>query len=986
MLRGLVAVLCGLAVAVGVYAGGKAIPWTTSKVVGSPEPAPPYKLVNAFPSVKFNNPVLMVAEPGSDRLYVAEQGGDIYSFRPGQEAKKQLAFSPSKELKNLKLTPEADSVESTYGFVFHPKFVENRTCFVCYTVKHKTKPNLAEGTRLSRFRMTEGDTPRIDVASEEIVLTFLQGGHNGGDLHFGPDGMLYISTGDAASPNPPDELKTGQDITDLLSSILRIDVDKKDTGKNYAVPTDNPFISTMIDSQPARPEVWAYGFRNPWRMSFDRKTGDLWVGDVGWEVWEMIHKVEKGSNCGWSAVESRQAVNTSFKLGPTPIRPPIIEINHSDASSITGGYVYRGQKFPELVGKYIFGDWGSKRIWAADVQNGEVKSMPEITPQMIRVVAFGQDHAGELYLLDYDNGTIHTLAKNDTSSVDPAKFPRTLSATGLLADTKNHTPAAGVTKFEIASPQWQDFSHAEHFVALPGGESVRDYADKKQIPGNINWTYYRFHFPANAVLMKTITLDMEQGNPATRKRVETQLLHFDGQFWAGYTYAWRDDQTDADLVPADGAEKQYKVRDPVFANNTRTQTWNFASRSQCMQCHHFWAEHSLAFNIEQLNRNISTLEGPKNQLQSMCESGLLERRNKEEKVLPTFNTKDLKDTRRLANPHDKNEKLDDRAKSYLHANCGHCHRMGGGGAVDFELQAFADWNNKKVLGAKPVRGTFDLPDACIIKPGEPDSSTVFYRVAKFGSGRMPHIGSEFVDSFGTGLLRNWIASLGGKTVSETATMLPTLSAQDIDTMLATKPIDLARAIGTNTCGEQKAMILAAAAKLPAGPKRDLFEGYFASEGKEKKLGSNPRAKSILALKGDATRGKELYLATKSQCANCHKLDGQGKEIGPDLTTIGKTRTREHLLESLLEPSRRIEPQYQSYIVLTTSGQVFTALMVKKDAKEVVFKDAENKEIRLAVADMEKLSPARESLMPSGLLADFTAQQAADLLEFLSQKK
>ena len=198
---------------------------------------------------------------------------------------------------------------------------------------------------MSRFTVTKTDPPRIDPASEEIVITFLGGGHNGGDLHFGPDGMLYISTGDAASPNPPDPLNTGQDSSDLLSSILRIDVDRKDAGKNYAVPKDNPFVG-MKD---VRPEIWAYGFRNPWRMSFDRQTGDLWVGDVGWELWEMVHRVEKGGNYGWSIMEGPQPIKPTQKIGPTPIRPPMIELPHTIAASVTGGYVYRGKKFPELV-------------------------------------------------------------------------------------------------------------------------------------------------------------------------------------------------------------------------------------------------------------------------------------------------------------------------------------------------------------------------------------------------------------------------------------------------------------------------------------------------------------------------------------------------------------------------------------------------------------------------------------------------------------
>lgn len=284
------------------------IPWTTSRVIGSPDPPPPFKVVRAFPNLKFEHPLLLARCPGSDRLFLGEQAGVLYSFANKQDAKAELFFDLRKEISTIHLHPQAKGVEAVYGLAFHPNFAKNRQCFVCYTLQGKNggPRNLADGTRVSRFTVTATNPPRIEPSSEEIVLNFPQGGHNGGDIHFGPDGMLYVSTGDGATPNPPDDLNTGQDISDLLSSVLRIDVDRKDAGKNYAVPKDNPFVAMAG----ARPEVWAYGFRNPWRMSFDRLTGELFVGDVGWELWEMVHRIEKGGNYGWSAME-----------GPQPVKP-----------------------------------------------------------------------------------------------------------------------------------------------------------------------------------------------------------------------------------------------------------------------------------------------------------------------------------------------------------------------------------------------------------------------------------------------------------------------------------------------------------------------------------------------------------------------------------------------------------------------------------------------------------------------------------------
>ena len=191
---------------------------------------------------------------------------------------------------------------------FHPKFAENRFVYVSYVV-HGTqgsgKNKLKNRERVSRFTVDNADPPRADPASEEIILEWATepGGHNGGSLCFGPDGFLYISMGDAGPASPPDLYNTGQDLSDLLSSVLRIDVDHPSEGKLYSVPADNPFVKMAG----ARPEIWAYGLRNPWKMTFDRATGDLWVGDVGWEMWEMVYRIRKGGNYGWSIMEGPAA-------------------------------------------------------------------------------------------------------------------------------------------------------------------------------------------------------------------------------------------------------------------------------------------------------------------------------------------------------------------------------------------------------------------------------------------------------------------------------------------------------------------------------------------------------------------------------------------------------------------------------------------------------------------------------------------------------
>jgi putative heme-binding domain-containing protein len=939
-------------------------PWTTSRVTGSPEPAPPFKVARAFPNLKFEKPLLLASCPDSDRLFVGEQAGVIHSFPNAPDARPDLFVDLRKEVQTLDLLPDAKEVEAVYGLAFHPDFQRNRHCFICYTLrgKNQRERNLKDGTRVSRFTVTDTVPPRVDPASEVIVLTFLQGGHNGGDLHFGPDRMLYISTGDAANPNPPDPFNTGQDVSDLLSSILRINVNHQDAGKNYAVPSDNPFV----DLNGARPEVWAYGFRNPWRMSFDRQSGELFVGDVGWELWEMIHRIEKGGNYGWSAMEGPQSIKAD-QVGPTPVRRPLIELPHTIACSVTGGYVYRGSKLPELRGAYIFGDWETRRLWAARFDGDKVVEMPEIARPSVRIGAFGEDRDGELYILDHDNGTIHTLQRNDADT-ENVNFPTTLADTGLFASVKDHRPASGVAPFQINSRQWQDGAAAEHWLALPGSSSVLLHAAGKPVPGLVYWHNFRMHFPKDAVLVRTLSLGS--------RRLETQLLHYDGMDWRAYTYAWRDDQSDADLVPADGAEKE-------ILDGGRVRVWQFHSRSQCMSCHSNQSEYALSFLPEQLNR--SGADGV-NQLVAFTESGLIRRVGKDGEFQPPFDTNSAAREKKVADPQDESESLEARARGYLHANCGHCHSDHGGGAVALRLHFATPTAEMKAIAVRPTRGDFGLPDAAIIKPGDPYASTLYFRMAKFGRDRMPHIGSELADEQGLQLIERWIAAMSPAAGTSNVNVAYEPFGQSLTS--PAPAMRLARKLGRGELANtERDQLLAAVTKLPASPLRDLFDGFLPTDGKgERKLGSNPRPKAILAIQGDAGQGERIFWSKTIDCGKCHRVDDRGTPVGPDLSAIGKTRSRNELLESLLSPSRRIEPKYAAYLANTADGQSLSGVLVKRDENFVVLRDGQGKEVTLPSKEVEALRPLHTSLMPDGQMAGLTAAEAADLLEYLATRR
>lgn len=758
-------------------------PWTTSRVVGTPEPPPPYRAEPAFPRLKFRNPVVLAKPPGLNRYFLGEQSGRVYSFADDPQCEQApLALDVDKELLAPAIAGQPVSpvdnqgvkgLEALYGLTFHPRFAENRFCYVCYVVRGEAGKQLPDGTRVSRFKVTDSDPPRLDPASEQIVITWLQGGHNGGCLAFGPDGCLYVSTGDGGFANPPDGLNSGQDVTNLLSSILRIDVDHPDDGRNYGIPADNP----LVNIPEARGEIWCYGLRNPWKMSFDRQTGELWVGDVGWELWELVFRVERGGNYGWSVVEGRQAVHPERKVGPTPILPPTIEIPHTDGVSITGGHVYRGKKLPELVGQYVFGDWETRRIWGATWDAAAKTAGPrrDLVDPSVRLVAFAEDDDGELLLVDYDDGTIHSLVKNEPPAAS-TEFPRRLSDTGIFASTADQRPADGVYPFDVNAKQWADHATAARWIAIPGDGTVKMLPQKTNVPGSMFQS--STNFPVGTVLVKTLSLDVVRGDANSRRRIETQLLHFDGKFWRGYSYQWNDAQTDAELVGPLGGETTIDVRVPAEQPAQREprlepQTWRFSSRVECARCHNQWAEYALAFNLRQLNlTRAEQADGATNQLQTLERLRLVALPPPSDlapAAAPGDSAATLPSTRsaawyrdhypRFVDPYDETAALDARARSYLHVNCAHCHRTGGGGTAYIELRQELPPEGLKAIDVRPTQGVFDIADGRIIAPGDPYRSTLYFRVSKTGSGRMPHVGSEIVDQRGARVVHDWIREL-----------------------------------------------------------------------------------------------------------------------------------------------------------------------------------------------------------------------------------
>jgi putative heme-binding domain-containing protein len=976
------------------------VPWTTSRIAGSPEPPPPYQTQRAYPKLTFHNPLEIAFAAGSHRIFVAEQFGKIYSFPDDENCGKADLFADlPAQVHGWEKMPNYGPPNAVYGFAFHPHFPQSRYVYICYTLQYTAPPGPRisyrdqYGTRVSRFTVSDTDPPRIDPASEVILLSWYAGGHNGGCVKFGPDGYLYVSSGDGGDPDPPDPFNTGQDISDLLCSILRIDVDHPANGKPYSIPPDNPFIHTPG----ARPEVYAYGLRNPWRMNFDRQTGNLWVGDVGWELWESIDCVKPGGNYGWSIMEGPNPVHPDGKRGPTPITPPAIALSHSEAASLTGGIVYHGSKLPELKGQYIFGDWQTTRLWAAQCNGDKLAPHRTIAQTDQRIVSFGEQDDGEPLIVDHQGGGLWRIVPNDQAS-DPAKFPRRLSETGLFASTPDQSPAPGVVPFSVNAAQWVDGATARRWIALPGTASMSW--------GKGVWGDDKPAWPMNSVLARTLSVQTKPGDPASTKNVETQVLHFNGTEWNGYSYAWNDQQTDAELVGAEGDDKPVAIADETSPGGVRHQQWHFGSRAQCMTCHNVWADFALAFNLPQLDRMQSFDGVTDNQVRTFRHIGMLLQPQGPKRGDPPPSQEKLT----LTDPYDSSANLNERARSYLHVNCSHCHRFGGGGSALFDVRKELPLDKLNLVDIPPNLGNFNIDDARLACAGDPARSVLLYRMAKLGRGRMPHIGSDAVDSRGIELIREWITAMPSRagntppassTVaasSERAAMLQLIESPSISTADAGAAIDrlLTSTAGALSlvCEIQNGKVPSAICSMAMGKGiassqeyvRDLFRRFDPKE--RSHLGTSINAARLLALRGDVARGKDIFFggANSGLCARCHRINNAGADFGPDLSHISTKYNRYDILDNILYPSKTIAPEYITYVARTKSGDTFAGFVVKKTATEIVLKDAQLKELHIPTADIQKLAAQSVSAMPEGLLADLEPQQAADLLEYLSSLK
>ena len=339
--------------------------------------------------------VITGAADGTNRMFVATQQGKIYVFQNHQNVDSLKLFL---DLTDRVHFDKKDNEEGFLGLAFHPQFEKNRQFFVYYTAKRS--PHEGHRSIVSRFLASDEHPAEADPHSEQILMRVDEpyGNHNGGTVVFGPDGYLYIALGDGGAARDPH--MNGQNLQTLLGSILRIDVDHQDQQhkRPYAIPPDNPFAAEK-DKDFARPEIWAYGLRNPWRVTFDRATGRCWAADVGQDTWEEIDLIQRGGNYGWNLREGRHPHGPGGARSCSAFIEPIWDYHHDLGKSITGGYVYRGREVPELQGAYLYADWVTGQVWALwyDEPTRRVTANRTIQKQGLPVLTFGEDDQGEVY-------------------------------------------------------------------------------------------------------------------------------------------------------------------------------------------------------------------------------------------------------------------------------------------------------------------------------------------------------------------------------------------------------------------------------------------------------------------------------------------------------------------------------------------------------------------------------------------------------------
>lgn len=736
-----------------------------------------YAVENAFPNLTFVDPVDMAELPGGQEFLVLGLQGQLWKIENNANAtSKRLVMDIAHQtvvdtdggMLGLVLHPEygqADSENAGYIYIFYRYTPVDGT--------DQTGPKVNGYMRLSRFTFAPGANT-INPHSEYVLMQIYDRNdwHNGGDMFFGPDGFLYLAVGDEGSGN--DSYGVTQQIDKyLFGGVLRIDVDQRggnishpirrqpqDAGtppagwpssftQGYYIPNDNPWL----DSGGGRlEEFFAIGTRSPHRMTYDAPTGEIWIGDIGQGAKEEISIVRKGDNLQWPFREGDQS---GPKDRPAALigreQPPIHAYGRSVGRSVIGGFVYRGNRYPELKDKYLFADHETQDVWTltrTGSNSGQVNSLLRVPIEgsgtKDGISSFFEDSRGYIYLLDLyatgqDGGVIRKLVREGGTTNDP---PQKLSDIGAFTDLQTLEAAPGLIPYDVNTPLWTDGAVKKRWIALRNNGSHNSAAEQITFDAEDNW-----EFPAGTVLIKHFELPVDARDAAKVVRMETRFIVFTENGGAyGLTYKWNDAGTEAFLIGVDeSVSRNVTVRDAE--GRTSVQRWDYPTRSQCMQCHNSVAGFALGVKTRQLNKDLRYPGGiTANQLETWNHLGMF----RED----------------IGNPahYAVGAAIDDvqssqamRVRSYLDANCAYCHRpngvegaFDGRSAVSLYDQALVQ---TEVLSHASPAG------AQLVMPGRAEDSELWRRDQSTGPEKMPPMGRALVDEDYINVLTSWIDGL-----------------------------------------------------------------------------------------------------------------------------------------------------------------------------------------------------------------------------------
>jgi glucose/arabinose dehydrogenase/mono/diheme cytochrome c family protein len=725
------------------------LPNNTLQMPATP-PVMGYQAFNAFGNLTFTDPVAIASPPGeTNRLFVIEQTGVIVVITNLASPTRTIFL----DLTGPVLGGSGDE-QGLLGLAFHPGYATNGWFYVFYTGNAtNSSPGGVSDLHdiLSRFTVSQSDPNQADAESEVVLIAQWdeEGNHNAGDLHFGPDGYLYVSLGDegGADDNNNNSQRINQD---FFSGILRIDVDHRPgnlapnphlaSTTNYAVPSDNPFVgATSFNGSPVNPgdvrtEFWAVGLRNPWRFSFDSETGDLYCADVGQGTWEEVDIITRGGNYGWAYREGAHPGPKSPPPGFTHINP-IQEYSHGsgpfEGFAVTGGVVYRGMRLSQLFGAYVFADYNSGNVWALRYNGTNVTSFIRLFGEGT-IAAFGIDPSnGDVLMANQGFDTIRRL--NYSSSSNGVPLPATLAATGAFTNLATLTPHAGIVPYDINAPFWSDNAVKTRWVSVPNTNLTITFNRDS------NWL-----FPTGTIWIKHFDLELTNGVPESRKRIETRFLVKNTNGLYGATYRWGNSTTNATLVADQGMDETFIIDEG--GGIQRTQVWHYPSRQECLSCHTLIAGYALGFSTPQLNRDRDYTGVITNQIAALSLAGYF-----------NTNVTGIHTMRSLANSTNAAVSLEYRVRSYLAANCVQCHQPGGSAQALWDARISTPTELAGLVDGTLLNQNGD-PNNRVFKPGSLVNSMILTRISTRGPGQMPPLASTVVDTQSVALVSAWITN------------------------------------------------------------------------------------------------------------------------------------------------------------------------------------------------------------------------------------